>query len=421
MQKLLTSNIIPSNHPIKDLPEKLKIRYLKGLGEALCLIEPNSQKEQKAKFCYDVLCESFLGNTLEGGWEVTKDLRHIKKAQNLCRFGLKFFRMSDCFWWDVYRIAYQSELPIESYDSEFQKTTGIFTTKFREAAKKHFLDGGNGEGLHKTLVAQSKDELNFCQRPLKRILVVGTVSAGKSTVINALVGRKVAQMRTAACTSQVSEIFNNPFCEHLLYIADCKQINYSKKWDCNSNFEKQSLRFTGSLDSYPIVIMDTPGVDNALDESHGQITRDTILGGEYDILICVVNAPYVERTGENEMIEYVIHNSKKKIIFIFNQLDRFRPSNDSIEESLDSFRNILKSKNSDAQVVPLSAISAFLLKKEKNGQIDEFDEIDLEYHKKKLFSPYYDMGLYGTGHESGENDFLAKSGIINLENIIVSQ
>ncbi len=61
MQRLITSNIIPANHPINGLPKRLKIKYLRGLGETLCAIEPNSQMSYKAKFCYDVLCETLLG------------------------------------------------------------------------------------------------------------------------------------------------------------------------------------------------------------------------------------------------------------------------------------------------------------------------------------------------------------------------
>lgn len=112
MQKLLTSNIIPADHPINGLPKRLKIKYLHGLGEALCGIEPNSQMGYKAKFCYDVLCEYLIGERLEDGWKLSRNNKNIKAAQSIVRNGLRFFRMSDCFWWDVYRIAYQSGLPI---------------------------------------------------------------------------------------------------------------------------------------------------------------------------------------------------------------------------------------------------------------------------------------------------------------------
>lgn len=421
MQKLLTSNIIPSNHPIMVLPEKLKIRYLKGLGEALCLIEPNSQMGQKAKFCYDVLCELFLGKTLEGGWEVTKDLRHIKKAQKLCRSGLKIFRMSDCFWWDVYRIAYQSGLPIESYDAELKKATGRFTSRFRESASEHFLRGDNGGALHKILIAQSKEEFHFRQRPLKRILVVGTMSAGKSTLVNALVGADIAKVKTSVCTTDISYIYNNPFCDGIIYF-DEKSIEYDSTLHLNDiALPNKAVRFSNALSSHPLVIIDTPGVDYAYDESHKEITLDAINRKDYDVLLCVINASYYERNGENEIIDHIINQNIEKVIFIFNQLDRFKSNKDSIEESLNLFRALLKSKKCNANIIPLSAKTVNLLIQEQNNTLDELDALELALLKKKFKTGFYDLGKYDIGVQSEVSDFFTRSGFTNLINTILNQ
>ncbi|MDE6409321.1 MAG: dynamin family protein [Muribaculaceae bacterium] len=422
MQKLLTSNIIPSNHPIKDLPEKLKIRYLQGLGEALCLIESNSDNTQKAKFCYDVLCESFLGKTLEGGWVVTKDLRHIKNAQKLCRSGLRFFRMSDCFWWDVYRIAYQSGLPIidSNYDKSLKKTVGIFTKRFKDSANDLFFQGGNGVGLPQTLVTQYKDEFIYRQHPIKRILIVGTMSAGKSTLVNALTGQKVAKVKTTVCTTSISYLYNNPFIDSVIYSDGSAYIHNSGIENSFDDIPNKSVRFKGSIEKRPLLIIDTPGVDYAYDESHRKITYDTIKRGDYDLLLCVNNGPYIERNGENELIDFVL-KQKKKIVFIFNQLDRFDPADDSIEESLKQFKTLLKSKKCEAKIVPFSGKAAYLLKKELDGNLSRFDSIELSALKEKMSSLFYDLGMYGTGICSREGDYIARCGLTNLETIIVNQ
>ena len=423
MQKLLTSNIIPSNHPIMVLPEKLKIRYLKGLGEALCLIAPNSQMGQKAKFCYEVLCESFLGKTLEDGWEATKDLRHIKKAQKLYRSGLKIFRMSNCFWWDVYRIAYQSGLPITASDYEKALTTtvGILTKKFKESAKKHFFEGENGAGLPEILITQSQEEFTFHQRSLKRILIVGTMSAGKSTLINALVGRKIARVKTTVCTTAISYLYNNPFINSAIYSDGTALIHSNEIDNSYDDIPNKFISFKGSIEKRPLMLIDTPGVDYAYDESHCKITYDAIKRGDYDMLICVNNGPYIERNGENELIDFALKQGNKKIVFIFNQLDRFDPADDSIEESLKQFRAHLKSKNCDAPIIPLSSKAAYLLKKERDGNLTKFESIELTALKEKMSSLFYDMGMYGTGICSSEGDYFARCGLTNLETIILNQ
>lgn len=423
MQKLITSNIIPANHPINGLPNKLKIKYLRGLGEALCEIEPNSPMGYKAKFCYDVLCETFLGDALKDGWKPSKNNKNIKAAQSLCRTGLRLFRMSDCFWWDVYRIAYQSGLPIsfDVYDKLLKDATGFFSKKYRKSAKELFNNRGNGSGLPSILVDQSNVEISFRQKQTKRVLIVGTMSAGKSTLINALIGRKVSKVKTTVCTTSISYLYNNPFRDTLLYSDGTSFINSNDREIIIENMPNKSLRFLGSLDSQPLIIIDTPGVDYAYDSSHKKLTYDAINRGEYDLLICVNNGPYIERNGEDELINHVLKQKNKNILFVFNQLDRFDPTDDSIEVSLKQFNNILKSKKSNAKIIPFSAKAAYLLKKELDGTLSHFEERELKSMKEKLSSLFYDLGMYGTGICSHEDDYFARSGLTNLETIIINQ
>lgn len=423
MQRLLTSNIIPADHPINGLPKKLKIKYLRGLGEALCGIETNSQMVYKAKLCYDTLCEYLIGEKLEDGWSQSRNNKHIKAAQSLFRCGLRFFRMSDCFWWDVYRIAYQSGLPIsyDDYNNVLKKTTGIFTNKYRKSAKEHFFSNGEGESLPPSLVFQSRVELAFHQRLPQKILIVGTMSAGKSTVVNALVGRKIAKVKATVCTTTISNLYNNPFIETVLYSDGISFINSNDNEIALEDIPNKALKFFGGLESHPFVITDTPGVDYAYDSSHRKIAYDVINRGDYDLLICVNNGPYIERNGEDELISYVLKQKNRKILFIFNQLDRFDPVDDSIEESLSQFKNLLKSKKSNAKVIPFSAKAAFLLKKELDGNLSKFEEVELKALKEKLSSQFYDFGMYGTGVCSSEDDYFARSGLTNLETTILNK
>ncbi len=423
MQRLITSNIIPVNHPINGLPRRLKIKYLRGLGEALCAIEPNSQMGYKAKFCYDVLCETLLGEVLTDGWKQSKDNKNIKAAQSLCIKGLRFFRMSDCFWWDVYRIAFQTGLPIsyDVYDKRLKGATGFFSKKYRTSAKEHFINGGNGSGLPTNLVKQSVAEISFRQKPTKRILIVGTMSAGKSTLVNALVGRKVAKVKTTVCTTSISYLYNNPFRDTLLYSDGTSYINSNDREIAIEDIPNKALSFHGNLESQPLIIIDTPGVDYAYDTSHKKVTYDAINRGDYDLLICVNNGPYIERNGEDELIRHVLKQNNKNILFIFNQLDRFDPADDSIEESLKQFKELLKSKKSDTKIIPFSAKAAFLLKKELEHTLSKSEESELKSLKEKMSSLFYDFGMYGTGICSSEDDYFARSGLTNLETTILNQ
>ena len=108
-------------------------------------------------------------------------------------------------------------------------------------------------------------------------------------------------------------------------------------------------------------------------------------------------------------------------MFIFNQLDRFDPADDSIEESLKQFKELLKSKNSNAQIIPFSAKAAFFLKKELDHTLSQFEESELKSLKEKMSSLFYDFGMYGTGICSSEDDYFARSGLTNLETTILNK
>lgn len=357
------------------------------------------------------------------GWKQSKDNKNIKAAQSLIRNGLRFFRMSDCFWWDVYRIAFQAGLPIsyDIYDKRLKGATGFFSKKYRKYVKELFLNGGNGNGLPSNLVEQSVAEISFRQKPTKRLLIVLTMSAGKSTLVNALVGRKVAKVKTTVCTTSISYLYNNPFRDTLLYSDGSSYINSNDREIAIEDIPNKALRFHGSLESQPLIITDTPGVDYAYDTSHKKVTYDAINRGDYDLLICVNNGPYIERNGEDELIRHILKQNKKNILFIFNQLDRFDPADDSIEESLKQFRQLLKSKKSNAQIIPFSAKAAFLLKKELDHTLSQFEESELKSLKEKMSSLFYDFGMYGTGICSSEDDYFARSGLTNLETTILNQ
>lgn len=191
----------------------------------------------------------------------------------------------------------------------------------------------------------------------------------------------------------------------------------------NVTFSEQphiGLHFTGDIGQFSLVLIDTPGVDYAYADSHKKNTALALKQGNYDAIICVVNAPYVERTGENELLNKVLGIKDKKKLIIFNQLDKFCPDDDSIDLSLKQFKKNIKNKSSDAKVIPLSARFAYLLKREMNGEISQIEVQELTVFKEKMSSLFYDLGLYGTDVRSKEKDFFAISGLNNLETNIIN-
>lgn len=452
MRDFITSIFTPDDHPIVKLNAKHKDEYVRGIGELLSLFAPDNER---AKFAFERLCTRIVGCVPTDAWknhikikftkktvdatsflddlENGKSLKELgvkvtgikysKKALSLKREGLRFFRMGDCFWWDFYRICSIAKIPINKGVNicVLKDVTNKRIHKYQISAKSLFDGVGAGEYLPESLMEVLVKERKFKGKGFIRILIVGTMSSGKSTLINALAGRKIAKVKTTVCTSSVSHFYNRPEDDEILFSDGNSIVNSDKDKKNKTDYSLVALNFIGGLKETPIVLMDTPGVNYAYDIQHREITQKAIASKDYDIIVCVVNSAYLESEESQSLVELVSREKDKKKIFVLNQLDRFDPEDDSIEESINQFKTILNKMKVKAHIAPLSARAALLFKlfrKEENLSNPEKTEL-LEY-TRKMSDSYYDLGSYMTHKPSLENDYEARTGLTYLETIIVS-
>lgn len=59
--------------------------------------------------------------------------------------------------------------------------------------------------------------------------------------------------------------------------------------------------------------------------------------------------------------------------------------------------------------------------KECFESLTPLEKVELKQFKAQMSTTFFDMGMYGTGVCSADEDFFARSGLSNLESIIVSQ
>lgn len=452
MKDFITSIFSPEGHPIAKLNAKHRDAYLRGLGELLSLFAPDSER---AKYAYDRLCSTLIGDSLSEAWQNKIKIRFTKKsvdatsflsdiqngdslkeagvkvsgikyaneALTLKREGFRFFRMADCFWWDFYRICSLAKIPIEKgvnicvLDAIVNKRN----QKYHTSAKALFKGIGNGEYLPSSLMEVLSKEKRFKGMGFIRVLIVGTMSSGKSTLINALAGRKIAKVKTTVCTTALSHFYNRPEDDEILLSDGYSTISGANGINDKMDLPLIGLKFSGSLKDNPVVLMDTPGINYAYDARHREITQKAIASRDYDIIICVVNSAYLESEESQSLVELVSKVKNKKKIFVLNQLDRYDPEDDSIEESIIQFKSVLNKMKTAAYIAPLSARAALLFKlfrKEENLSNSEKTEL-LEY-SRKMANSYYDLGAYANHKPSIENDYEARTGLKYLETIIVN-
>ena len=107
---------------------------------------------------------------------------------------------------------------------------------------------------------------------------------------------------------------------------------------------------------------------------------------------------------------------KKPILFVLNQLDRFKSKQDSVAEMLNNYRQDLRQIGfKDPVVIPVSARAALLMKLSDN-RLDEDDLFDKEQYVKQFKRDYFDLPAYVNGDST--SNLLERTGISYLEEMI---
>lgn len=251
----------------------------------------------------------------------------------------------------------------------------------------------------KNQMKNNKKTLNYKKKhnKLNRILVVSTMSSGKSTLINALIGRDLLPSRNDACTAKVIRYIQNNRLRHIKAIAygekevEFNNVTKESLAEINSNQEYNSIMLTGpikSLYKYKnlIEIIDTPGTNNSQDENHMNITLDFLESGQFDVILYILNATQLGVNDDlvllNKIKQYLDKNMQKKIVFVLNKMDQIDDEIESIEDIYNNAINYIKKIGIDeVKLVSISAELAKLIKKDKYERLSKFEERKFKMYK----------------------------------------
>ncbi len=257
-----------------------------------------------------------------------------------------------------------------------------------------------------------RELIEFQSDQPERFLVTATMSAGKSTMINAIIGETLARTSQEACTADLHFYLNKLF--------DDKTITVDKD-NVISVYFRAFVPFNKR-----VCIIDSPGVNSAINQSHKRVTQKALKEANYDKLVYLFHA--AGGLGREEDALYLKYISqivpKNKTIFVVNKLDAFRKSEDSIPESLDGVRKDLEKLGYDNPIIcPLSAYFGFLIKKKLKGvELDEDEQDEFDRYVRKFKKPEYDLSSYYPPPGVHKNDILTemsiRCGLYGLEKIL---
>ncbi len=287
----------------------------------------------------------------------------------------------------------------------------------------------------------------FFQKNIKTFLVTANMSAGKSMLLNAFIGKNINKTRNEACTSKVHYYFNKSSEDGFYYKLDGELNLHANKDDLKHNNEHNKSKniYVGSyfrseiLNKSRLCLIDTPGVNYTLDKGHKELTKTMIESNNYDVLIYIINAENIGTSDDRNYLEYIFNNVKNdKIIFVVNKLDSFRQDEDSIKETVIQIRSeLLEIGFKDPIVCPVSAYAGLLAKKVLyEDQIDDYLQDECKLMALKFNRDEFDLSKYYEGNNklewyniTGEKmpdsyekyiQLLNRSGIPGLEKLMIN-
>ncbi len=209
-------------------------------------------------------------------------------------------------------------------------------------------------------------ELNF-QKALNsefEIAVIATMSSGKSTLINAILGQELMPSKNEACTAKVSRIINNPNITNYSAVAYDKNGKVFKTitnasvddfTDFNDDPEIHLIEVEGNIPTIKsgkinLVLVDTPGPNNSMDASHRQHTLSVIKSDDKPMVLYVLNATQLRTDDDLALLSTVAEamsvggkQSKDRFIFAMNKADAFDPEKgESIAGAIENVHEYLE-------------------------------------------------------------------------------
>ncbi|CAM5209411.1 dynamin family protein [Alishewanella longhuensis] len=259
--------------------------------------------------------------------------------------------------------------------------------------------------------------------------VLATMSAGKSTVINAMLGQELMPAKNEACTATIAKITDYDDMDHF----ELRRFNHQKEliidWVTPEDFKATSelidqwnsdpktsvIEIKGDIpaiderDGVQIVLVDTPGPNNSRDAEHRATTTRAIRDTQPSMVLYILNATQLSTDDDKGLLNLIRdamqsggREAQDRFIFVANKIDNFDPEKgESISRAIKNVKTYLAENGiTNPIVIPASAELAklvrmsryngteFLSRKQKSsllGFVDLFvqePEMDLVEHAK---------------------------------------
>ena len=233
--------------------------------------------------------------------------------------------------------------------------------------------------------------------------IIATMSAGKSTLINSLLGKKILPTHAGACTAIVTKVEDNKDDVFKAIVLDknneeivrYSNINYEDMKYLNNNNKVSEVDIKGNIsfincENITLVLIDTPGSDSDIDERYDEITHKALDNSSESIVLFVMNGGILNNNSQKSFLQDIAKSmsvggkqSKERFIFVVNKIDEYIVDDDIEKDVLEETRKFLKQIGiEDPNIFLVSAEIALGIRRLKNATGDEKQGLLDEYRYK---------------------------------------
>lgn len=238
------------------------------------------------------------------------------------------------------------------------------------------------------------------------ICVVAPMSAGKSTLINAMLGANLMPSRQAACTAIITrikdtdnqktwraEVYDQE--NHLLETHE--NVTIEEMNSLNENPKVSTIQISGdipfvSAEDTSLVLIDTPGPNNKRDPKHEEVQKSFLKKSSKALVLYVLEGTFGNNDDANLLTEVAASmevggkQSKDRFLFVRSKMDGRRAEDGSTEQSLKAIRDYLSRFDiAHPNLFPAAALPALDIRRIQSGaEVDEDTREETDLKVKKL-------------------------------------
>lgn len=223
------------------------------------------------------------------------------------------------------------------------------------------------------------------------IAVTATMSSGKSTLINSMLGKELLPARNEATTATIARIHDDDTATDFWGEAFDKEGNQiggkyepltsDEMENLNSNKNVSDIEIHGNIvgissHNMKLVLIDTPGPNNSQNSEHAKRTYEIIKDSKYKpMVLYILNATQLETNDDNSMLKNIAdamsengRQASDRFIFVLNKADSFDTEKESVEKKIEDTKVYLEKHGiKNPKVFPCSAYLAKLIRQYKSG------------------------------------------------------